>query len=70
MRAIDFPVGDLELTWIAPAAAVATGLLTACSGALNPARRAGRIAPIRAVLGSRGHPHTPAARSGRWSGSY
>jgi len=54
MRAIDFPVGDLELTWIAPAAAVATGLLTAVLGALNPARRAGRIAPIRAVLGSEG----------------
>ncbi len=54
MRAIDFPVGDLELTWIAPVAAVATGLLTAVLGALNPARRAGRIAPIRAVLGSEG----------------
>ncbi|HZA59734.1 MAG TPA: ABC transporter permease, partial [Solirubrobacterales bacterium] len=54
MRAIDFPVGDLEVTWIAPVAAVATGLLTAVLGALNPATRAGRIAPIRAVLGSEG----------------
>ncbi len=54
MRAIDFPVGDIELTWIAPAAAVATGLLTAVLGALNPALRAGRIAPIRAVLGTEG----------------
>ena len=54
MRAIDFPVGDLKLTWIAPVAAVGTGLLTAVLGALNPARRAGRIAPIRAVLGSEG----------------
>ena len=54
MRAIDFPVGDLELTWIAPAAALATGLLTAMLGALTPAIRAGRIAPIRAVLGSEG----------------
>lgn len=54
MRAIDFPVGDLRLTWIAPVAAVATGLLTAVLGALTPAVRAGRIAPIRAVLGSDG----------------
>jgi putative ABC transport system permease protein len=59
MRAIDFPVGDLELTWIAPAAAVGTGLLTAVLGALNPALRAGRIAPIRAVLGSEGLRTTP-----------
>jgi putative ABC transport system permease protein len=54
MRAIDFPVGQLEFTWIAPVAAVATGMLTAVLGALNPARRAGRIAPIRAVLGAEG----------------
>ncbi|MGZ5312296.1 MAG: ABC transporter permease [Solirubrobacterales bacterium] len=54
MREVGFPVGDLRLTWIAFAAAVATGLVTALLGALNPARRAGRIAPIRAVLGSEG----------------
>ena len=54
MRSIDFPVGSLELTWIAPVAAVGTGLLTAGLGALNPALRAGRIAPIRAVLGAEG----------------
>ena len=35
MRAIDFPVGELELTWIAPVAAVATGMLTAVLGALE-----------------------------------
>jgi putative ABC transport system permease protein len=54
MKAIDFPVGQLELTPIAPIAAVVTGLFTAVLGALNPARRAGRIAPIRAVLGTEG----------------
>lgn len=54
MRAIDFPVGQLELTPVAGIAAVITGLLTAVFGALNPARRAGRIAPIRAVLGTEG----------------
>jgi putative ABC transport system permease protein len=56
------PVGGLELTPIAPIAAVATGLLTALLGALNPARRAGRIAPIRAVLGSEGIRVRPRAR--------
>jgi putative ABC transport system permease protein len=54
MRSIGFPVGDLEVTPVAFVAAVATGLVTAVLGALNPARRAGRIAPIRAVLGSEG----------------
>jgi putative ABC transport system permease protein len=54
MRTIDLPVGDLELVPIAFVAAVATGVVTALIGALNPARRAGRIAPIRAVLGSEG----------------
>jgi len=48
------PVGDLEIVPIAFVAAVATGIVTALAGALNPARRAGRIAPIRAVLGSEG----------------
>jgi putative ABC transport system permease protein len=54
MRSIGFPVGDLDLTVLAPVVAVITGLLTAVLGALNPARRAGRIAPIRAVLGTEG----------------
>ncbi len=54
MKALSFPIGNLHFTWVAPAAAVATGLLTACLGALNPARRAGRIAPIRAILGTLG----------------
>ncbi len=54
MRSVGLPVGGLELTPVAFVAAVGTGLLTAVVGALNPARRAGRIAPIRAVLGSEG----------------
>ncbi len=54
MRVIEFPVGDLELTPAAATIATATGLLTAALGALTPARRAGKIAPIRAVLGSQG----------------
>lgn len=59
MQAIDFPVGEFELTPLAPIAAVVTGLLTAVLGALNPARRAGRIAPIRAVLGTEGVRNRP-----------
>jgi putative ABC transport system permease protein len=60
MRSIGFPVGNLELTPIAFAAAVVTGLVTAAVGSLVPALRAGRIAPVRAVLGSeaiRRRPH-------------
>ncbi len=51
VRAADFPVGELVITWYAPIVAVATGLLAAVLGALQPARRAGRTSPIRAVLG-------------------
>ena len=54
MRALDFPVGDLVLTPLAPVAAVVTGLVTAVGGAFYPARRAGRTSPIRAVLGTEG----------------
>jgi putative ABC transport system permease protein len=54
MKGFGFPIGSLHFTAIAPIAAVGTGLLTACLGALNPARRAGRIAPIRAILGTQG----------------
>jgi putative ABC transport system permease protein len=63
-EALDFPVGDLRFTWLAPVAAVATGLGTALLGALTPARRAGRTSPIRAVLGTEGlraRPRAPRA---------
>ena len=64
---LDFPVGDLRFTWVAPVAAVAVGLLTATLGALYPARRAGRIPPIRAILGAEGlrsRPHPRRAALG------
>jgi putative ABC transport system permease protein len=54
MKSLNFPVGRLAFTTIAPVAAVATGLLTAVLGALTPARRAGRTSPIRAILGTEG----------------
>ncbi|MGH2989898.1 MAG: ABC transporter permease, partial [Solirubrobacterales bacterium] len=59
---LDFPVGDLRFTWLAPTAAVVTGLGTALLGALYPARRAGRTSPIRAVLGAEGLRSRPRAR--------
>ena len=54
MRSLDFPVGALVLTPLAPIAALGTGLVTAVGGAFYPARRAGRTSPIRAVLGTEG----------------
>ncbi|MGI9019558.1 MAG: ABC transporter permease [Solirubrobacterales bacterium] len=54
MRGLDFPVGDLVMTPLAPVAAIVTGLVTAVGGAFHPARRAGRTSPIRAVLGTEG----------------
>ncbi len=54
VKALDFPVGRLVVTWWAPVAAVVVGLVTAVLGALYPARRAGRTSPIRAVLGTDG----------------
>ena len=62
VRALNFPVGDLVFTPLAPVAAVLTGLLTALLGAFYPARRAGRTSPIRAVLGSEGLRSRPRPR--------
>ena len=59
---LEFPVGELRFTWLAPAAAVVTGLGTALLGALYPARRAGRTSPIRAVLGGEGLRSRPRPR--------
>ena len=52
MRALEFPVGDLELTSGAAVAAAVTGVAATLAGAAWPAARAGRIPPIRAVLGA------------------
>lgn len=59
---LDFPIGDLVLTPLAPIAAAVTGLATAVLGALHPARRAGRTSPIRAILGTEGLRRRPRAR--------
>ncbi|MDX6653028.1 MAG: putative transport system permease protein [Solirubrobacterales bacterium] len=59
LKALNFPVGGLVVPLAAAVVAVATGVLTTLLGALNPARRAARVAPIQAVLGGaevREHP--------------
>jgi putative ABC transport system permease protein len=60
----DIPIGDLRFEWWAPAAAIATGVVTSVLGAAWPARRAGRTSPIRAVLGSEGLRSRPRPRRG------
>ena len=62
VREFDFPVGEVVFTWFAPVAAAATGIGTAVLGALQPARRAGRTSPVRAVLGSEGLRARPGPR--------
>jgi putative ABC transport system permease protein len=48
------PLSSLDVTAGAAVAAVAVGLLATVAGALNPALRAARISPIRALTGGRG----------------
>jgi putative ABC transport system permease protein len=61
MKGFGVPVGSLSVGAGAAGIAVLTGMVATFVGAYWPARRAGRIAPIRAVLGERasaraGHP--------------
>ena len=51
MRGMDVPVGDLDISLGAAVTAAILGVLVTLVGAFWPARRAGRISPIRAVLG-------------------
>ena len=51
MRGMGVPVGTLDISSNAVATAVVVGILVTLVGAFWPARRAGRISPIRAVLG-------------------
>lgn len=53
MKGFGIPVGSLSIGAGAAVVAVITGLLATFAGAYWPARRAGRIPPIRAVLGER-----------------
>ncbi len=52
MRGVGMPVGHLSVTPGPAITAAIVGLLVTFVGALRPARRAGRVEPIRAVLGA------------------
>lgn len=51
MKGIGLPIGQLYVTPVAAIAAVVVGLIATALGALRPARRAGRVPPVRAALG-------------------
>jgi putative ABC transport system permease protein len=59
MRGLDMPVGALHVTAGPAVVAVVVGLVVTAVGAAWPARRAGRVSPIRAVLGARGVRRAP-----------
>ena len=52
MRGMDVPVGTLDIAAGAAVTAAVIGILVTLLGAFWPAHRAGRVSPIRAVLGS------------------
>jgi putative ABC transport system permease protein len=64
MRTAGLPVGTLQVTPSAAIVAVAVGLGVTLASALWPARRAGRVAPIQAVLGGRAPRARPSLRRG------
>jgi putative ABC transport system permease protein len=64
MKGIGLPVGHLHATPGAAIAAVLVGILATTAGALWPARRAGRVAPIQAALGSVAVRRRPSVRRG------
>ncbi len=54
MSGMGLPISGLHVTPVPAIAAAAVGLIATVTGALRPARRAGRIAPVRAALGGTG----------------
>ena len=52
MRGMDMPVGDLDVSAGAAITAAVIGILVTLLGAFWPAHRAGRVSPIRAVVGT------------------
>jgi putative ABC transport system permease protein len=51
MRGLDVPVGNLDVTAGAVITAVVLGIIVTLLGAFWPARRAGRVSPVQAVMG-------------------
>jgi putative ABC transport system permease protein len=56
------PLASVDVTVKAAIVAIAVGLFATVAGALHPARRAGRIAPIGALTGSMGIERPPGMR--------
>lgn len=56
------PLASLDITPGAAVAAIVVGMLATVAGALNPALRAGRTSPIRALTGGRGLEGRPGRR--------
>jgi putative ABC transport system permease protein len=54
MRGLGMPVGGVSVGVGSAVVAIVLGLAVTVAGALRPARRAGRLEPIRAVLGDAG----------------
>ena len=62
MSAIGFPVGGLSISAVAIMVACVAGVVVTLLGALYPALRAGRTAPLRAVLGEAEERRPPSPR--------
>lgn len=62
MRSFGMPVGSLEASAFPAVAAVLTGLVATGLGALRPALRAGRIPPVRALIGGQERRGKPGLR--------
>jgi putative ABC transport system permease protein len=59
MRGLGWPIGNLHVDVSSAITASVVGIVVTLGAALWPARRAGRIAPIRAILGTAGVRRTP-----------
>lgn len=59
MRGLGWPIGNLHVDAGSAITAAVVGIIVTLGAALWPARRAGRIAPIRAILGTAGVRRTP-----------
>jgi putative ABC transport system permease protein len=64
MRGLGMPVGALEISAGSATTAAILGIVVTIAGAFWPARRAGRIPPIRAALGESGTRQRPSLRRG------
>lgn len=64
MRGLGLPIGSLELSASGAITAAILGMVVTAAGAMWPARRAGRVAPIRAALGDAGSGGPPSWRRG------